>query len=84
MPSIRSLLTGLCAIAPLASAAPARIVARESASAAAPAASPAASAAAAAPAAAAPAAAGALSDVDILQLYVDSSTYHVWPNANNT
>lgn len=63
MPSIRSVVTGLCALAPLASAAPAHIVARESASAAASAA-PAASASAA-PAAAPPA--GGLSDVDILQ-----------------
>lgn len=69
MPSIRSIVTGLCALTPLVAAAPARIVARESAassaaSSAAPAATPAASAAAAPPA-------GGLSDVDILQLYVD-------------
>ena len=68
MPSVRSIISGLVALAPLAAAAPAGVFAHQEASAsatstAAPAAS---SSAAAAPPAAAPA--SGLSDVDILQL----------------
>ncbi|KAL1599602.1 hypothetical protein SLS60_007405 [Paraconiothyrium brasiliense] len=63
MPSVRSIVSGLMALAPLAAAAPAGIVARQATtSSAAPAAT---SSAAAAPAA--PAAGGGLTDVDILQ-----------------
>ena len=68
MPSVRSIINGLVALAPLAAAAPAGIVARQEASTTSSAAPAATSSAAAAPPAAAPG--GGLSDVDILQLYV--------------
>ncbi|KAK3203657.1 hypothetical protein GRF29_106g200552 [Pseudopithomyces chartarum] len=65
MPSVRSIISGLVALAPLAAAAPAGIVARQEASKTSSAAPAATSSAAAAPPAAAPG--GGLSDVDILQ-----------------
>ncbi|KAJ4354543.1 uncharacterized protein N0V89_006280 [Didymosphaeria variabile] len=65
MPSVRSIISGLMALAPLAAAAPAGIVARQASASASSAAPAATSSAAAAPAA--PAAGGGLTDVDILQ-----------------
>ncbi|KAF2447988.1 hypothetical protein P171DRAFT_429574 [Karstenula rhodostoma CBS 690.94] len=69
MPSVRSIISGLMALAPLAAAAPAGIIARQEASSSTTSSAAAAtsSAAAAAPPAAAPAAGGGLTDVDILQ-----------------
>jgi uncharacterized protein (UPF0333 family) len=66
MPSTRSIIYSLMALAPLAAAAPAGVYVRQEASSSA--AASATSSAAAAPSAAAPAAAGGLDDVSILQL----------------
>jgi hypothetical protein len=67
MLSVSTLLKGLCVLAPLVAAAPARVDARQEASSAMSAMASAASAAAA-PAATAAAPGGALTDVDILNL----------------
>ncbi|KAL5408087.1 hypothetical protein PMIN04_011520 [Paraphaeosphaeria minitans] len=68
MPSVRSIISGLMALAPLAAAAPAGIIARQGTSSSTTSSAAAAtSSAAAAPPAAAPAAGKGLTDVDILQ-----------------